>query len=684
MSGAATNAGIDFQSRVGASILTTMLATSAELQLLLDLGAQQSVALSLSFESDEEIDDFCIRTEHCGIFIQAKRSIDLSREESSELSKTLGQCVSQYLKDPSLRDDSYVLVTSSRASAKIRHELRKITSDIRSNADWQNNPLTQSERQTLEIVRSHLARHLQAAGVNEPLDSATNEVLKRFHVSVMDIEAGDHLERAILIALNERSAVDARLLWSHLVSLCTRLATSRSSIDVAGLSSQVGVFLRDDRAIGVAASHAEMIKTSFVGGLQADKEVLCFKTPDRIVMSESWRFSDDGEFRHRFTNNEVVFPDGTATPLLLRSATSEGMTRLITANLQLFKNEEVDLVESGMSTPLGQARALQHAELCEKLLNDNDAILECLGCGRPISEIRPQLVEIEQVDQPLQVGLVHSDCRQPAHRLLGEARGDLFDNPVKLVDFDYTTWFANVVGGQGVFNNIPQSVRNQFVPIWWRSVLHTPQVGDWCVAYQDADDELHYVSRRGKVERHSHEQAVAYAESFKQRLADANAAGDPVCISSTSGAFSTRSQIIKHEPDSRAVPVVSVQAQKLSRATMEAYKSCDNYYGPLVRMFDRASGTPLQINGCFVLLTDPSRIPEFVDNWKLMGVSVSELATSVLADDHQVDAFVASAFLEGYGVLVDPVLASPDQMARGLLLTPSLPQDENTDEDSDS
>jgi hypothetical protein len=239
--GAATNAGIDFQQRVSALFLTHMM---MEVVFIDDLGMERNANIkSIHFESSEAIDDLVVKTDLGIVYIQAKRSISCSAGEDSEFSKVIKQFVAQYLKGAEERD-KFVLVTTSKASSKITRDLRKISESIKSNdTGFTQNPLNQSEESVFDTLTSMIALHYLKQAGKEIDEVVKLDILKKIYVSVIDIEAGMPLEKAVISLISSKSKVSPELLWSTLISLGLSLSKDRSSINKNGLESRIGRFV---------------------------------------------------------------------------------------------------------------------------------------------------------------------------------------------------------------------------------------------------------------------------------------------------------------------------------------------------------------------------------------------------------------------------------------------------------
>ncbi|MFC9896106.1 hypothetical protein ACFVMC_20660 [Nocardia sp. NPDC127579] len=86
-----------------------------------------------------------------------------------------------------------------------------------------------------------------------------------------------------------------------------------------------------------------------------------------------------------------------------------------------------------------------------------------------------------------------------------------------------------------------------------------------------------------------------------------------------------------------------------------AHQTVENFYAPLVVPVGADRGEPFEIAGAVVMLSDPLALADSVANWAAAGVDPPPLSTVILESDDQFDALVASSFLAGMGVLVDPL-----------------------------
>jgi hypothetical protein len=654
-SGKATNSGVNFQHRVGAVAMLAML-TDIDGLGWLQIGAKERAITELRFETNDGIDDIVIVTGSSRIYIQAKRSLSLSEKLTSEFSLVLKQFVDQFVRAPATEDE-YVLATSPSASRRITSDLRKLTEARRLNElGVDANPLTEAEKKVLATTYSLLAQHFEDLTGGPPTDEQRDAIFGRISVAALDLEAGGSLERAVLTVLASRASTPPTIVWGSLIAFALTLASGRTSVDTAALSERFGEHFDTALAGSPQSSTGDGMEFILEGGLPAGREVILMTLDDHLVLAELIRFAPDGTKSARFTDDTVEMTNGVRAEVLLRAATSAGMRRLIESDPSILKGRELTIWpiysdEDPEATPWAQA----HSALMTAVAQKNSAPLECLQCGRPISEHLAPSIEIDQEDLPHQVGLIHSECLRPTHRVIGVASGDALVSTGVLTDFDYRAWFSTRPTGQALFNGVSSAIRGQIVHIGWKPARqHT--LGNWGVAYHLDDGSVRYVHERARVQRMTQGEAEAQAAFMSESIDAATDRNDPICVTSAGDTFGSYSTLLHQQPGNPTLKVTSAEPRELTRATVLAQNAADNYYAPLLLLVDADTGTPFVVDGSRVLLTEPLTLAESIKNWEMAGLDVPRFATSILRSDDQFDAFVAEAIRDGVGIVIDPII----------------------------
>lgn len=652
MGGAATNSGIDFQSRVGALAMVSMF---AEVQELTALGLREPELVErIHFETGDDIDDLMLSARNSRSFIQAKRTINISAETGSEFSSVIRQAVGQHVKDPG--PDAYILATTSSASSRITGELKRLFDSARLNSGHATNPSTKTEANVRDITYSHIDRNFEAFTDRKITDGERTEILAKIHVQVLDLEEGAPLERAVMSVLAAREVPSASAAWAQLITLALTLAKNRLSIDRQGLMNRLGQVLTVQSDVDPGASVDAAVRSALDGHIPTGLEVILYKEDARTVLVTLQRFNANRERSLRFKAGRVTLPNGEQREVIRRAASMMGMERMLSAAPELAGDENLTIFEQGDSPGDDAPWAEEHRAVARQLLADNPDIISCLRCGRPVLQDKAPFIEVDEVDEAPEVGLVHPGCLRPLHRVLGVISVMGLTHNDMLSDFDYRTWLKAALGGQRVFNGLGPRLQGTISPIAWEPGRSHLSAGTWGIVLEHADGNEHFITKRGGVATLSELQAQIHVASMNESFRDAKMKNDPYCVSATTQMFGVYSTLLKVAgQEGTPVEIVRALPREMSRAALFAQKPVNNYYAPLLALVDLSTNELFGLKGTIFVLTDPLRLPDMVDNWKAAGFDVPKLGTAILAHDDQVDSLVASRALRGEQVAVDPI-----------------------------
>lgn len=622
----------------------------------------------LRFEAAAAVDDLVVATRSTTLYVNAKRSLNLSSEPASEFASVMAQFATLHAVDPD-GDSAYILATTPVASSKITRELRKLCEARRLNeTDGATNPLNASEARTLATTTALLRRRFAEHAGRSLTDDGLDGLLRRVHVVVLDLERGGSMERAVQVVLSARAAGSPDNVWRALIGLALSLAKDRASVDQAGLEQRTGQLFAE-AAASIGGDDGPIVE----GPVMAGREVLLADLygTGPLLIAELFRFADDGERRVRFSPGKVTLRDGRSWTVLRRAATKDGLVRLIEADPAVLDGREVVIAPlADDADPEATPWARAHAEaLTVRAAAAGGDLLVCLRCARPVAEHRAPFVEIDQDDAPHQVGTVHTACLLPADRALGQIglQGPDLGLPD---DFDHRAWLKAAVGGQGMFNALPAVLRAGVLQVGWKPGNRHLNVGTWGVVNVLDDGAEQYWLDRGQVLAFTRDQADDAVDRARRQLALASDAGDPLsALDDGNGAFAPYSVLLRTTGQTPR-RVVDARPRPLTRADVLANARADSYYAPLLVLVDRAANTPFRIAEAYVLLTDPLRLADLRRGWEAAGVDLPDFATAVLTNDDQFDAFVAAAYLQGASVVVDPVLDLAGQPVSAIVIAP--------------
>lgn len=658
--GAAAAGGAAFQQSVAAYVLAHV-ATG-------DLGCEAFdlptgfAFKSLHMETALAIDDVVICGNAHRALIQAKAALSMSDSVGSQYSAVIEQFVKHHLSG-SRPGDVYVLATSLRSSTKIVLDLSRLVESVRLNGKaLTENPHTGAEREVIDKTRKLVMYHLKKNSVASPDEGDFLAVFRRIYVLALDLESAKGRDsKMALLRLKPKAAVNPELLWEALMGLARSLATERGSIDLTGLMDRVSAYIRPLNSAPTSLVDEIGFEVLMPRDASSGKELVAFhetvENAQVLIIAQSQRFDADGSRTTKFTRDGFKLRDGHVQPILARTSTQDGIGRFLEEHQDYISGREIRLSVFGATDGLEEGPwAIAHRQLINGLLRESGQRLRCLICDSAISEDLAYLVEIDEEDQALAAGVAHRRCHYASLRILGTLRSDLFAKYTALRDFDYNGWMRAAHRGLSAALAVDFSQPAKFV---WRPLRVGASKGSWCVRIDAFDGTSHYCRRRGKVERFIRADAEAEALSFRTLFAQGLELRDPWCVSEDRQMFAQLAVLLKEMPRGmRALKCVGATAVPFDQSIDKAYSSGIEYYAPLTLLVDPQKGCPLEVSGCVLLLTDPTRIRYFLDNWSVAGMDTPSFAVEIIEDDMKFDALIGASLKSGLRPLVDPLFAA--------------------------
>ena len=668
--GAATNAGIDFQQRISAIFMTHMLMDVAFID---DLGMTKSAKIqSLQFESNEAVDDLVVQTTLGTVYIQAKRSISCSMVITSEFSKVIKQFVAQYSNGVS-ENDKFVLATTSKASSKITRSLKKIIESIKLNdASFIKNPLNKSEKSVYDITMQLIGCHYRLIHEKEVTEEVRLNILKKMHVSVLDIEAGMPLEKAVITLISSNATISAELVWSSLIILGLSLSKDRMSINKKGLEERVGDFFKESTTEDDYKTKENLLKIEIKDNISSVKEVLIIESFDKnydYLIIELRRFDEGGKKRLKFYQNKVELPDGHVWGLIFRASSFLGIERYIENNEKVFKEKRVGVLEGDSEEQLDETPiSLGYSELCQKMFNEKTDHFICIHCGDPISDDQSPHIELDAQGVEHDVGFVHNECLIPTDRILGLMDAVLFRENPHLINFDHKAWYVAAAKGQGLFSglsNLPKDI----YPVAWKPDYNNISRGKYCIKINLEDGSSRYVHDRGRVVRETQSEAEEKCIIFNSMFKESKSKKDSICYTSNAEFFATYSVAMqKKAKDEDCLICVNAEVVAFTHAINKAYSQYDSYYAPLIIFLDRESGLPIVIDEAMLMLSSPLELERYLINWKRAGLELPPYTLSIIDTDAAFDKLVSDFMSDGVSIIIDPELDMKGQMTSGVVI----------------
>jgi hypothetical protein len=685
--GAATNSGINYQQRVSAAFLTLSLIEN-DISIFLNYQQFQNRKINLLLlEGTDHIDDLVITLDdHHKIYFQIKRTLNLSDSKQSDFYKTIDQFIQQYLNRKS--NESYFLVTSSYSSTKVTRELKKLLDSVRLNStSISSNSLNLSEKNVYEkyeklvkkLFKHYTKRDMQA---NEYI-----EFTKKVYILPFDIEHNSSMEMVISALMKSKVKVNPSMFWELLISNCLRYASQRMSLNRQDIQAIYNDYLIQEAQKKLTDElDAFLIPTFEDANVASGKEVLLCRSNDlfsRIYQDEElanydyfvielYRFDDTCNKKVEFTNTQCILSDGvSALEIIFRAATKIGMERYLEDNIEDFTHKsiifipahDIDYVESTMCAKV-------YSEKIMYMLKNNSKYLQCIECGKAISESNALIVEIDQQQKENKAGLIHQSCRRPTIRVLGTIRSDLFEEYTELNYFDWKLWAKQLMKGQGLFGNKLLNESKQTKIILWNSNIYMNENHDYCIKFHLKDGGFEYILRRGKVDLFNKKEAEKNIAEIRTKIVEYHNENNPLCITAKERIFGPYSMLKnKIDIDDKLYEVIEVSIEKKTQKIPDDYNILENYYTPLFYIQEGEDQEIFSIDGRAVLLNDPFLFESYIENWRTIGIILdSNYEVVIIPDDHNFDNFMHNIYRNQMKAVINPQFDSEGNFINGYMI----------------
>ena len=321
--GASVSSGASFQARVGAFTLVTALCKAEN-----ELSDGKEVS-SISFETTEAVDDINLKTkQNTAIYVQAKAKIDYSLREGGELRSVMAQFERQSrLGQP---EGQYILVTSSRSSRKVIFEMRAALDAYRSGDEAR---FRKDQPKALVEVVDDLLRtlaELRAVASLEEDRKACSATIYRTKIQVMDIEANDPTEQAIILLLRSQNFVAPSAVWGKIVADCVTYSKLRQTIRIEDAeriyarycvsAGEVHEPISDDFIrVELGQLDAAVGREVVLGWLRSAEADMEGNADRYLLIMEFYRFDDDCNERLRFESGKCIAGNGLEIDLIRRA-----------------------------------------------------------------------------------------------------------------------------------------------------------------------------------------------------------------------------------------------------------------------------------------------------------------------------------------------------------------------------
>ena len=675
--GQATNSGIDYQQRVAAWCLINQF-IEFDISVYFDQLDEELIIQKVLFETDKPIDDINIEcTNHKKIFLQIKRSINLSTKEESDFSKTISQFTDEYVKNP-YAEDYFGLITTSDASGKITNDLKKICVSIRLNDNaFTDNPLNESEKDSLKKIETVFVNIYEKITSKKPDDKTFIRFLKRIFIGVLDIETGHSNEIASLMLLRSIGFNNPDLIWSLLIKNCLHYASERMSVDKPKLKEIFDRHLEKENKKEKDEDLSELLKTEIItmGYFPVGKEVLLiesFSEEFDYMIVELYRFTDDGRIKNVFYDNKIKIQGGYEWVVVQRFATMSGLERFLEEAQDSFLDKRIVILPAKDIDEVENSQcSLLHKIYLERLVKDNKTPLSCLHCGKGVNTNESLVIEVEDENSHAAVGLIHKTCVRPIDRILGIPKGNREETKEHLKNFDYKLWGTLLMKGQGMLNALkssPQLIQGRIPLVAWNSKEEYDTDYSFCIKFILEDGSSSYSYQRNRIERLNKLQAEEHLELFNSVQKKQTEKNDPLCVLSISKVTAPYSELLRIKtPEETILEIKSAEVTKYSKLIAKTFDRDIFYYAPLCIVRDIETETFINLSNVVPIVSDPLTFDNLLSNWRKIGFKIDNpVELKIIKSDKDFDNYMRMFFADNMIPILDPIFDKNFTLVQGI------------------
>jgi hypothetical protein len=677
--GQATNSGINYQQRISAWFLINQY-SKFDISIYFDQLDEQLIISKTHFETSEFIDDLNLTCENGkSIFLQIKRSLSLSIRDTSDFYKTIKQFIEEFVKNEQTKN-YFGLITTSDSSSKITSDLKKIIVSLNLSSDaFRDNPLTESENDTLDKFQSLFNIIYKEVSKSKSTQQIFENFLKRIFIGIIDIESGNTVEVASHMLLKSIGFNQPELVWSILIKNSLVYATDRLSIDNNKLEKIFQRYISDEKTINIEENPKEWFKSEVIteGKFSTGKEVLIIKSfidELDLMIVELYRFKEDCNIKSVFYDNKIIINDDVEWEIIQRFATMAGLDRYLEENQELYKEKKIGVIPANdIENVENENCSKLHNEYLEELADKNPNPLICLHCGKQVSDNNSLIVEIEDRDTISAFGCVHKSCLRPIDRILGTLKLPGREFSEHLINFDFILWINLMMQGQGMLNALkssPQLLNGRTPTIAWNSNEEYDADYSFCIKFILEDNSTSYSYQRSKIERLNKVQAQENLKLFNSVHKRQEELNDPYCVLSVSKTVGTYSELLKiKKTDDVILEIKSAEIAKYSLLIAKAFDKDIEHYAPLCIIKDREMETFLNLSNVVPIISDPLKFTDFYDNWQKIGFEIDDVDLKIIKSDKDFDYYMRMIFGDDMVPIIDPLFDKNFQLVSGIPIT---------------
>lgn len=634
MGGNATGSGMQFQAKLGALALATMLPAGFTLKSF-QLADVQERAAEVAMETENEIDDLRIRTAERTIFVQAKTTLSVSGKPNSEFRKVIDQFLRQDAHSKS--GDHFVLIVSSDSGSRVKVELKTVLDTMRLNRWSDFDTWTKPQRDVARTLRETIEESYRVQFKSSLSEGELHQLIAKMWVFEQSRTADQqrYLIDALHCAIPTTEGV-----WGRLYAVAEDLIRKRRAITREGLKQ---FFLElnwneEPKDLNLRQSLPTIIPSGC--------EFLLADRGGNFSLLALPRFDNEGNKIVSVTDQRLLFKNEEICTVLARGSSMKSLTIAIEAiqpSTWPQNNGKLIVHDYRKGNDDLTIAAKAHSASLRSILETRPNFSLCLICGHAPKANGSVVAEVDEGAHT--VGLVHRACLDGSVRVHGYWKDDRF--PIDtVVDLELLNHFEQLCnGGAAVHGYQRRYPQTGLVVAEWAPENLGRRRGPYVLQLvTEGDDVGYYCDYTQKTVGTTEEDAEELAAFYRTLLGDESANYFALGDSDTYGFIKDLEAAGSHKREK----VTDIVVRKEPYVTRQ-WESQMRFWTPLLYLL--SDGQPVRNQGRTVLFSDPEKVDPFVQE-----NDINLPTLSLIETDAMFDIVFSNELFEGGELVIDPEL----------------------------
>lgn len=636
MGGNATGSGMQFQAKLGALALATMLPARFTLELL-QLADVPERAIEVAMETSDAIDDLRIKTSKRQIFVQAKTNLSVTKRPNSEFRKVIDQFVRQHAYSRS--EDHFVLIVSSDAGSRVKLDLKKVLDSMRSNQWTEVNTWTKSEKEVAEVLRESIEDSHRMQFNASLRESELYELIAK--IWVFEQAKTAEKQRNLLELYLPVNAVTESL-WERLYATAEELIRNRMAVTRDGIANRFPELNWNEEAEDLN------LRGSIPTFIPAGCEFLLADCGGNLSLMALPRYADDGKQIVSVSDSTLLFKGEEICTVLARGASLRSLAIAMDAiqsatgirfNGELFAHNYLTGSENLNDSARARSASLR------AILKQGPDFSVCLMCGNSTKANGSLLAEFD--GEASAIGLVHRGCLDGSVRVQGYWEDERFpvDTVIDLELLDRFEQLCDSSGETAIHGYQRCYPQTGMVNAEWTPENLGHRRGPYVLQLVTAGGDVgYYCDNTQKTISTTKEDAEKLAAGFRKQLNSGSSNYFALGDDGTYG-FVKELEAAGSQKREKVTDIVVKREPYFTRQ----WESQLRFWTPL--LYPLEHGEPVQINERRVLFSCPEKVDRFI---KANHNNVSAVTLWLIETDAMFDRLFSNSLFDGGELIIDP------------------------------